>query len=204
MADHMSGKSARSTRLTRRPAGKESDESTARPSLAYKNGGRGDAEARGRWPASSGYRPHRAAKLVDAAAETAKREVLDFYEQIAKALDARDRNAMDPLFADDFVFTKTVFGRGEVLNKEQWLELRTSERRAALLIKRDHNVVNLRVFGNTVVMSGHSKTVLYYKGEISKGPRLFTFVFVKQDGRWQAVTWHMSDIPEGDEPWDTW
>lgn len=132
--------------------------------------------------------------------EATKKEALNFYQEMDKAIFSRDRKAMDPYFADDFTFTKSIDGRGEVLNKAQWLDLRTSPGTGPAgsdTVKWDHDAVKLYVFGDTVVMSGHSRSVIYYRGEISKGPRLFTLVLVKEHGRWQAVTWQIADIPNG-------
>jgi Domain of unknown function (DUF4440) len=134
--------------------------------------------------------------------EVAKKDVLEFQEKINHALDMRDREALAPLFADGFTFTSERFGRGEVFNKAQFLDLRTSPKKPELLIKRHHEGVTLHVFENTVVMNGYSKTIVRYKGRISEGPRLFTFVYVKRNGQWQAVTWQISDIPYGEPPWD--
>jgi hypothetical protein len=134
-----------------------------------------------------------------------KKEVVDVQAQIAKAMYARDRKALAPFFADDFTYTTERFeGRGEFFDKAQFLDLWTSSRKAAVLIKNVHHVDGLQVFGNTVVMTGHDVSVLQYKGKLSKSPRLFTEVYVKQHGRWQAVAWLTSDVNSMGSPVPSW
>ena len=45
-----------------------------------------------------------------------------------------------------------------------------------------------------MVVTGHSTSVLEYKGKLFDAPRLFTDVYVKMDGRWQLVVHHVSDL----------
>jgi hypothetical protein len=137
--------------------------------------------------------------------EVEKKEVVDVQAQIVKAMYARDRKALDPFFADDFTYTTERFeGRGEFFDKAQFLDLWTSNRKAAVLIKNVHHVDDMQVFGQTVVMTGHDVSVLQYKGKPSKGPRLFTEVYVKQHGRWQAVAWLTSDVNSMGSPVPSW
>jgi hypothetical protein len=137
--------------------------------------------------------------------EVAKKGVEDLRAQIVKAIYARDKNALAGFFADDFTYTTERFeGRGEFFDKAQFLDLWTSDRKAAVLIKSVDHADGLQVFGNTVVMTGHSLSVLQYKGKLSKGPRLFTEVYVKQQGRWQAVAWLSSDVKSMGAPVPAW
>ena len=124
--------------------------------------------------------------------------LLASYDQATKTGDAEARA---PMFHDDMLCISERFGRGETLNKSQVMDLYRSKRLKN--ISYAHNNIHLEAFGpNTVVMTGRSTTVLEYKGRLSKGPRLFSFVFVKLNGRWQIVSQHISDIPEGDAPWN--
>src|SRR5487761_208612 len=129
--------------------------------------------------------------------DVAKKEVLELEEQFLKVDHARDRKAMAPLLADGFTAISERWGRGEVFNKAQYLDLRTSPRKDIVFSKVDHEDIKLHVFGNTVVMTGLSKSILRYKGKISKVLRVFSFVCVKQHGRWQFVLKHISDVPNG-------
>lgn len=134
----------------------------------------------------------------DPVAKEEKKEVVEFYARYAKTFFCWTcpRNAIAPFFADDFTFTKVINGRGEVFNKAQWVDLRT-HLNGDVALKGDHDIVKMHVFGSTVIMNGHSRTTIRYRGQISKGPRMFTFVFVKQHGKWQIVSMMMADIPNG-------
>lgn len=129
------------------------------------------------------------------------REAQAFGDQIEDAMQRSDRQALERLYADDFICKDERFGIGEVLHKEQFLDRRGHANHGPedQVIKLEHSKVNWLVFGNTVVRTGYSTTILRHRGRLSKGPRLFTFVYVKQDGRWQFVALDVFDIPNGYE-----
>ena len=136
-------------------------------------------------------------KDEDATVETEKKEAIDAQTRLIQALKSNDPAVIAPFYADDFLLTTERFGKGLVLNKTQFLALKRSNQQNDA--RNVHDNVVARVYGNTVVLTGHSTSILRYKGKLSKGPRLFTFVWVKQDGRWQLVAGHVSDIPKGYE-----
>ena len=126
------------------------------------------------------------------------RNVLTGYDQATKTGNA---DARAPLFDDNMLCVSERFGRGETLNKAQVMDLYRSGKLKN--ISYAHDNIRMQAFGgNTVVMTGRSTTILRYKGKLSKGPRLFTFVLVKLDGQWQIAAQHISDIPKGDAPWN--
>jgi hypothetical protein len=140
----------------------------------------------------------RAADPAEEAAIQEVRNVLASYDQSTKTGNA---DARAPLFSENMLCISERFGRGETLNKAQVMDLYRSGKLKN--ISYAHDNIRLQAFGaNTVVMTGHSTTTLRYKGKISKGPRLFSFVFVKLNGQWQIVSQHISDIPKGDAPWN--
>jgi len=125
-------------------------------------------------------------------------EVLDDFaqaqvlERFHQALLNNDRDVLNAMIADQVVWVAERFGKGENLTKEQVLahfgskkEVRVDEH------TRDH--VRLSSFGNIVVMTGNSTSVMKYKGQVSRGPRLFAIVFAKQDGRWQVLVHSIMD-----------
>ena len=145
-------------------------------------------------------------KKEDAVGGVEQKEVLikeaqAFADQIEEAQQKSDEKALELFFADDFICKDERFGIGEVLHKTQFLERRGHANHGPedQVIKLVHSKVNWLVFGNTVVRTGYSTTILRHQGRLSKGPRLFTFVYVKQDGRWQFVALDVFDIPKGYE-----
>ena len=114
--------------------------------------------------------------------EEIKKEVLKVDNEKAQAALRVDRKVLGRIYADDVSWTNI---RGQVLTKAQVLaDLRSGN------IKIDsvrHEDVRLRVYGNTVVLTGYSTGKSEYKGKAFSNPRRYTNVYVKQDGRWQLV-----------------
>jgi hypothetical protein len=137
----------------------------------------------------------------DPAGEAAIHEVRDVLTGYDQATKTGNADARAPLFNDQMLCVSERFGRGETLNKAEVMDLYRSGKLKN--ISYAHDNIRLQAFGgNTVVMTGRSTTILRYKGKLSKGPRLFTFVFVKLNGQWQIAAQHISDIPKGDAPWN--
>jgi hypothetical protein len=122
------------------------------------------------------------------AEEAAKAEVLKASDQFDAARTAKDRAALDRILADRLVW----IARGDRLNKTQVISDFLSDN---LHFKKfAHDSIAVNVFGNTAVISGHSTSILEYKGKLFDAPRLFTDVYVKMDGRWQMVSHHVSEL----------
>ena len=54
--------------------------------------------------------------------------------------------------------------------------------------------VKVRVYGNAAVVTGQITEKSKFRDKDTSGVRRFTDVFVKRDGRWQAVASHESDV----------
>jgi hypothetical protein len=120
--------------------------------------------------------------------EAAKAEVLKVSAQFDAAREAKDRATIERILADGLSWT----ARGDRLNKAQVIADIFSNNLHFKYFAHDN--VTARAFGNTVVVTGHSTSVLEYKGKLFDAPRLFTDVYVKMDGRWQMVVHHVSDL----------
>ena len=127
------------------------------------------------------------------------RKVLDdFYKSKVEieqynAVMSHDADAYGRLMADQQVEQDERFGHGEDLGKAQVV---ANQRNSAQhMDKLQHDHVRLVAFGeNTVVLTGHSTSVLHHQGKVSDGQRLLTEIWVKRDGRWQRIVHAMSDI----------
>jgi ketosteroid isomerase-like protein len=141
--------------------------------------------------------PARTAQDRDAMIKEAKA----FSDRIEDAMRTSDEKALDRYYADDFVCKDERFGIGEVLHKKQFLERRghLGHGPEDQVIKLVQSKVQWIVLGNTVIRSGYSTTILKHRGRLSKGPRLFTFVYVKQNGQWRFVALDVFDVPNGYE-----
>jgi len=131
-----------------------------------------------------------------------EREVLDDFYQ-SKVLDERaqagrgnDVAGFGRSMADQAVRLSVRFGVGERLTKAQVLADLSSGHNHMDTLVHDH--IRLVAFGNNVVVvSGRSMSVRQEAGKVFNGPRVFSFVWVKLNGRWQIVQSSVSDAPNG-------
>jgi hypothetical protein len=123
-------------------------------------------------------------------AEELKAEVFKSEEEFGKAIRAGNWDALPDYFADGMSW----IARGDRLDKAQVV----ADYRSGNLHFRQvtHDGVQVRIFGNTAVMTGHSTSILDYKGKLYNAPRLFTSVYVKMGGRWLLVAHHVSELPK--------
>jgi hypothetical protein len=111
-----------------------------------------------------------------------------------------NRKLMDSILAPGFINLSERWGAGYWQDKTQTLDLRTGPREKEVNSSIDHRLT-MQVFGNTVIMTGISYTVLTYNGKLSKVTRQFMFVYGKQDdGRWLILGKCIADIPNGLTP----
>lgn len=91
-------------------------------------------------------------------------------------------DVLDRIWSDDIAYTS---GDGEIVSKADFLNsLRTGELKVHSIA---HSDIRSHVYGDTVVLTGYSRSRIEANGKISTGPRRFTNVYVKVDGRWQLV-----------------
>jgi len=115
-------------------------------------------------------------------------ELLDLQQRLARAWTTGDRTAIEHIIAADWTVTGPdgrVSTRADVLRDA----FETKVHRIAAIEIDD---VQVRVFGDTAVVTGRT----HGRGEYANTPyevRIrFTDVFVRRDGRWQAVASHAS------------
>lgn len=93
----------------------------------------------------------------------------------------KDTAALDKILGDDWV------GQGPtgIATKAQVLaELKSGD---AKIDSETLGEMKVRVFGNTAVVTGSDDEKSSYKGKDTSGHHVWTDVFVKRNGRWQAV-----------------
>jgi ketosteroid isomerase-like protein len=118
-----------------------------------------------------------------AGAGTIEQQIKDLEKQWVDAVVKQDTVALDRILADDIV---EIDPTGQVQTKAQDLaDVKSGEFKAESMSIEDMNV---RVFGNVVVVNGHDKMKGTYKGKDISGEGRFTDVFVKRQGRWQCVS----------------
>src|ERR1700730_2184935 len=89
--------------------------------------------------------------------EQAKKEVLKVSENVNRAVERNDADALGPTVSDDLEYTNQM---GEVLNKAQWLARVRSGKQKSVTIKLE--VDHVHVFGNTVVVTATSRSTVIF------------------------------------------
>ncbi len=107
------------------------------------------------------------------------------------ALEKSDVAALDRILADDFV---EVGPGGESQDKATSLaETRKGDMAFESIEMIDSKT---RVFGNTALLIGTGAVKASYKGEDMSGTYRWTDAFVKRNGRWVAVSGHVTRVME--------
>jgi len=113
-------------------------------------------------------------------AASVEQALKDVERQWAEALKNRDKQALNSLLADDFIFTDD---EGQVSNKARYIE-------AVTQMKVDsYNLDDLtvRAYGTTGVVAGRWTGKFTVNGRDASGAFRFTDTFTNRGGRWQAV-----------------
>jgi ketosteroid isomerase-like protein len=101
----------------------------------------------------------------------------------------KDRATMERLYADDYMYTHS---NGTVHNKGQDIAESMSPDQAWTAHKSED--LKVHVYGNVAVVTGVSTLTGSSKGYVS-GPRRFTEVWVRRNGRWQEVGGQSTIVP---------
>jgi ketosteroid isomerase-like protein len=104
-----------------------------------------------------------------------------------------DIDALDRQTASDYT---TINGTGRLSTKPQMMQNLRQGRTKVLSVTLED--LKARVYGDTAVLTGVYRDVNVRDGERREVHALFTRVFVKRDGRWQAVAYQQT--PVGDPP----
>ncbi len=100
----------------------------------------------------------------------------------SEAPNKRDAAALDRIIADDWI---SFTGDGETVTKAQVMADARSGANTAESVNLE--AMKVRVFGDAVVVTGGVTEKSQYQGRDMSGHYLWTDVFVKRNGRWQAV-----------------
>ena len=136
-------------------------------------------------------------KVAKKSAAVAKPDATADVQQILKdrgreyreALTKRDLAALDKIWAEGYTFTN---GRGEFLTKKDRME--NMKRGATQFDSISRENEEIRVFGNTAVITGRSVMKVIYGGRESSGPYRTINVWVKMQERWQIVANQITPI----------
>lgn len=108
-------------------------------------------------------------------------------EQRTQAVVKGDVATLEKLTSDDYTFINRF---GQVSDKTKTMDaIKNGD------IKLTSNKVsdlNVRVYGNTAVITGRAEGEGKIFGKDASGPVLFTRVYVKKNGRWQSVAFQQT------------
>jgi hypothetical protein len=109
--------------------------------------------------------------------------------QLAEAFKNRDKDALDRMLDDRFVFTDD---KGQVFNKAQYVD---AAMRAIKVESYSLDDMTVRVFGDSAVVAGRWAGKLTIDGKDASGAFRYTDTFVRRLGRWRAVASQNTRMP---------
>jgi ketosteroid isomerase-like protein len=123
--------------------------------------------------------------------EKIKQEILQFADEQNHAVTTADMETLKRIFADDLAYTNE---RGIILTKpERLAELASGKRKVSHM---NHDDIQVITYGDTVVVTGRSRSNVAYKGSSTTAARRFMCVYVKHNGQWQVVAQQETPVVE--------
>ena len=120
--------------------------------------------------------------LADSAADTSKEEIRALEAARNEAIVHGDAAALDRMTSDDYSF---ITLRGELRTKAEIVKGFATG--AFKYASREISDLNIRVYGDTAVVTGRSTQKGAENGKDYSGDYRFTRVYIKQKGRWLTV-----------------
>ena len=110
-------------------------------------------------------------------------------QEWADALLKRDQAAIDRITSADWVLTDP---KGRLIAKAQ----ADADLKSGTVKFESYKLdeLKVRLFGDTAVVHGLETEKSSYKGKDTSGLYPFTDVFVKRNGRWQAIATHVTHV----------
>jgi len=124
--------------------------------------------------------------------ESTEDEIRRIEMEWGDAFEQRDMETLDRLMADDYILTDPL---GSVRTKAESLAAIENNEVHFESTKSDN--VNVRINGDTAVVTGRSTFRGRYKGWSMAGQYQYTDVLVKRRGCWQAVGSHITAVGVG-------
>ncbi len=109
----------------------------------------------------------------------------------------KDAGALQRILADDWI---GIDFQGVVLNKAEVLKQVALHSDVTETETTEMEQMKIRLFGNTAIVSGTEIETSQYKGKDSSGKYAWTDVFVRRNGRWQAVSSQSTKLPVKEGP----
>ena len=130
-----------------------------------------------------------AAAVYAQSAAVTEKDVLHAMYAVDQADEKRDKAALERLTADDFLYHAS---NGTVQTKAQSIADTMSG--GSTWTARKYGGVKVRIYGDLAVITG-TVTLLGKSTSYQAGPRLFTRLFIRRDGRWQDLGGQATLVP---------
>lgn len=127
----------------------------------------------------------------DKSVEQTENEVLKVEQERDRALQDRDIAVLDRIYSDQLVFVNT---RGQLFTKAQRLADLGAGKVDYFSYKQGD--YDYRVYGDTVVMTGRTSSVVKFQGRVNQIPRFFTNIYVRIGGQWRLVAHQATPIAD--------
>jgi ketosteroid isomerase-like protein len=122
-------------------------------------------------------------------AQNVQKQIKQLETDRAAAVVKGDVATLDKETSDDYTF---INANGQMSDKSQTLNsIKTGETK---LTADDLSDLNVRVYGDTAVVTGKAEVKGTVRGQPAPGPILFTRVYVKKYGRWQSVAFQQTKV----------
>lgn len=118
-----------------------------------------------------------------------QREIKALLDQYVAALQLRDLDALDRIWADELTFVNPY---GDLLNKQNRMDNIKSGATAFKSIRLSD--VEVRMYGQAAVATFQIAIEAHYSGQESSGNYSVTTVWAQPKGTWQLVAVHMTQM----------
>jgi ketosteroid isomerase-like protein len=123
--------------------------------------------------------------------DSSENEVAKMEREVGEAITRRDTAALDRLIADDFIATNPL---GQVLTKNEAIAALNSPEYDLESLVNDE--IQVRLFGDVALATALGTAKGRYRGQDASGQFRYLRVWVKRQGRWQAVAAQSTNIPK--------
>jgi ketosteroid isomerase-like protein len=128
-------------------------------------------------------------RAADEKSKDAEQAIKKLEQEWADALVKRDQVVIDRIESPDWMLTDA---EGNLVSKAK---VDADLKSGALVFESVHNdELRVRVFGDTAIAYGLVTEKIKFQGKNTSDQCRFTDVFIKRDGRWQAISTHLSRV----------
>jgi ketosteroid isomerase-like protein len=116
-------------------------------------------------------------------------EIKNLEKERAAAVVKADTDTLEKFTADDYIL---INFNGQMMDKQQTMEaIKTGQIKIA---SNELSDLKVRVYGNAAIVTGNSTVKGTVSGTEVNGPVMFTRVYVKKNGHWQAVAFQQTRV----------